>query len=87
MLCPLCGGTLRPVERLGIELDHCSECGGIWMDQGELNELVRREAISSFEKGQEALSEARHDREYDKPATSESNFHIARAAMREAHLI
>jgi Zn-finger nucleic acid-binding protein len=88
MLCPLCGGALHPVERQGIEIDHCGDCGGIWMDQGELSELVRREALAAFQKGQDALTEARHDREYDKPALPESNFHIARAsAIRKVEVI
>jgi uncharacterized protein len=80
MLCPVCGGALLPVERQGIEIDHCKECGGIWLDQGELNELVRREAFASFQKGQEVLSEARHAREYDPNPLQESNFGIARAS-------
>ena len=87
MLCPLCGGSLHPVERQGIEIDHCSDCGGIWMDQGELSELVRREALAAFQKGQEVLTEARHDREYDRPSLSESNFHIARATVVKAQVI
>ena len=65
MQCPLCAATLRAVERQGVELDYCPQCGGMWLDQGELNELIRREATVAIQKGQDALMAARRDREYD----------------------
>ena len=65
MMCPLCARALSPVERLGIELDYCTSCGGMWLDQGELNALVRRETLAALERGQDALLASRRDREYD----------------------
>lgn len=41
--CPGCGAVLqRSAARHGIEIDACAECGGIWLDAGEL------EAIEAF---------------------------------------
>lgn len=37
--CPKCGGTMREVQRSGIAVDRCSECGGIFLDAGELERL------------------------------------------------
>jgi len=70
MICPLCAGELKAVERQGIELDYCSDCGGIWLDQGELSELIRRESVAAMLEGQRMLSDARHQREYDQPVVS-----------------
>lgn len=65
MTCPLCAGELETVERQGIELDHCVQCGGIWLDQGELNELIRRESFAAVEEGQRALAASRRERDFD----------------------
>jgi len=70
MVCPLCAGELKVVERQGIELDYCPDCGGIWLDQGELSELIRRESAAAMREGQRLLSAARHQREYDQPVIS-----------------
>lgn len=65
MLCPVCATELQPVERQDIELDHCPTCQGIWLDQGELSELVRREATAAIVRGHALLTDARKDREFD----------------------
>ena len=69
MMCPLCARPLDPVERQGVEIDYCSQCGGIWLDQGELSELIRREAVAAVVKGQDVLLAARQEREYDRLAS------------------
>jgi len=66
MLCPLCSRALKPVERQGVEIDYCIQCGGIWLDQGELTELIRRETVEAVVRGQDSLMAARRDREYDR---------------------
>jgi Zn-finger nucleic acid-binding protein len=39
--CPNCGAPLQTsAERLGVEIDACLECGGIWLDAGELEQLT-----------------------------------------------
>jgi Zn-dependent protease with chaperone function/Zn-finger nucleic acid-binding protein len=37
MKCPACPGTLKEVmAKNGVLVDYCSECKGIWLDQGEI---------------------------------------------------
>lgn len=72
MICPVCASELKAVERQGVELDYCPSCKGIWLDQGELTELIRRESVAAVVEGQRALSNARHQREFDE-ATSVFN--------------
>ena len=38
--CPKCGASLVPVTFRGVELDKCSRCSGIWLDCGELDQVV-----------------------------------------------
>ena len=66
MYCPVCATPLHAVERLEISMDFCPTCGGIWLDQGELDELVRREAAAAIEVGLAKLSQARRSRAYDR---------------------
>jgi uncharacterized protein len=40
MICPVCKNSMLVIERDRIELDHCSNCGGIWFDSGELELLL-----------------------------------------------
>ena len=43
-VCPVDGATLVPVERSGIEIDHCPTCRGVWLDRGELDKIIERSA-------------------------------------------
>jgi Zn-finger nucleic acid-binding protein len=74
LLCPLCARPLRAVERQGVEIDHCADCGGFWLDQGELDSLVRQEAVVALMRGQQAMRESRREREYDRPAAEDADF-------------
>jgi len=38
--CPKCAGELIPVPYRGVELDKCSRCQGVWLDFGELDQVV-----------------------------------------------
>lgn len=31
-------------ERSGIEIDYCPECRGVWLDRGELDKIMERDA-------------------------------------------
>lgn len=35
-MCPECGSPLVALELNGVEIDYCPECGGTWLDKGEL---------------------------------------------------
>ena len=45
MDCPRCASPLIVVEAAGVEVDHCTACGGAWLDSGEL-ELLLEEAAN-----------------------------------------
>jgi tRNA(Ile2) C34 agmatinyltransferase TiaS len=39
--CPKCPGSLESYTFQGFALERCQNCGGIWMDKGELEGIVR----------------------------------------------
>lgn len=39
--CPRCGGDLRETHAEMVKIDECTECGGIWLDKGEIEQLRR----------------------------------------------
>jgi len=40
--CPKCPGHLEAYTFEGFALDRCDKCGGIWMDRGELEDVVHK---------------------------------------------
>lgn len=40
--CPKCPGSLESYTFQGFMLDRCHDCGGVWMDRGELEDVVRK---------------------------------------------
>lgn len=44
LTCPKCQAPMRSYERSGITLERCTECGGIFLDRGELERLTDAEA-------------------------------------------
>lgn len=43
MNCPAgCGIALLMTERLGVQIDYCPQCRGVWLDKGELEKIVER---------------------------------------------
>lgn len=42
--CPNCGGEFAELERAGVRIDACRSCRGVWLDRGELEQLVERES-------------------------------------------
>ena len=46
MACPVDGTTLTMSERSGIEIDYCPTCRGVWLDRGELDKIIERNAVS-----------------------------------------
>lgn len=41
--CPKCGTRLQQHSMHGVSVEECPTCRGMWLDQGELQELGRRE--------------------------------------------
>jgi len=51
--CPVCKNAMITLELARVEIDHCTDCGGIWLDAGELELLLgnsknARELLDSF---------------------------------------
>ena len=42
MNCPHCNVTLTVTHRQGVEIDHCPQCRGVWLDRGELDKIIER---------------------------------------------
>jgi uncharacterized protein len=40
MDCPRCAGLLQERTRVGVVVDICERCRGIWLDRGELEKIV-----------------------------------------------
>jgi len=45
MRCPKCGMELVEIDYKEIKIDKCSACGGIWLDQGELEHLDQEQGF------------------------------------------
>jgi Zn-finger nucleic acid-binding protein len=48
MNCPIDGTELRVSDRQGVEIDYCPKCRGVWLDRGELDKIIERNARSPY---------------------------------------
>ena len=53
MDCPVCKSAMIVLELAEVEIDYCSDCGGIWLDAGELELLLEdskntKQLLNSF---------------------------------------
>jgi len=48
MRCPKCGSKLEEVDLLGIKVDQCEKCFGIYFDRGELELLLEAQEPRGF---------------------------------------
>jgi hypothetical protein len=46
MKCPKCGMNLVEIDYKSIKVDRCSFCEGIWLDSGELAQIIKLEKSS-----------------------------------------
>lgn len=44
MKCPVDNETLVMTDRGGVEIDYCPKCRGVWLDRGELDKIIERNA-------------------------------------------
>jgi hypothetical protein len=42
---------MRSIERSGVVVDRCSECGGLFLDRGELEKLMEAEGTYNNSRG------------------------------------
>jgi len=43
MKCPKCGMDLQEISLHGVTVDQCANCGGVFLDKGELDALAKHE--------------------------------------------
>jgi Zn-finger nucleic acid-binding protein len=41
--CPKCDGTLQETQYENIKIDVCDKCTGVWLDAGELAQVVDKD--------------------------------------------
>src|SRR5687767_3627686 len=44
MKCPKCGNDLAELEFHGVKVDQCGNCGGIFLDKGELEAIEKHDS-------------------------------------------
>ena len=55
MKCPKCGSDMEEIGLLGIKVDQCSQCFGIYFDKGELELLLEAKEPKGFLSGMKRL--------------------------------
>ena len=55
--CPKCSGQFVELDRSGIKIDDCRECRGVFLDRGELDQIIEREqrAVANVYEDDEAF--------------------------------
>lgn len=49
MHCPKCGMELTELKFRAVAIDKCTSCGGVWLDDGELETLLKNDGgLKSF---------------------------------------
>lgn len=50
--CPKCHIRMDRVDAKGVDVDRCVKCGGIWLDQGELDSILKtKDAVKNVVAG------------------------------------
>ena len=68
MVCPVCDKEMLVLEFKLVEIDHCAQCGGVWLDSGELALIGKRagalhgDLLAALESGQGEPDKARPKR-------------------------
>jgi Zn-finger nucleic acid-binding protein len=40
--CPRCDLEMIKKKRMGVTIDKCGKCGGIWLDNGEIEKILEK---------------------------------------------
>jgi protein-arginine kinase activator protein McsA len=43
MKCPKCGMDLKEIELHGVKVDQCANCGGVFLDAGEIDQISKHD--------------------------------------------
>jgi Zn-finger nucleic acid-binding protein len=52
MTCPKCQSPMRTHKRNGVTIEQCTKCHGIFLDRGELEQLIGAESSFLGREGQ-----------------------------------
>lgn len=44
MRCPRCSANLTETKFEDVAIDRCDNCGGVWLDSGELEQLIQKDS-------------------------------------------
>ncbi len=66
MKCPIDSVDLLMSDRQGIEIDYCPTCRGVWLDRGELDKIIERDA-SDAAGGHDDRNDNDHPRRVSSP--------------------
>ena len=65
VICPKCRGRMRTYERNGVLVDQCDECRGIFLDRGELEQLLNAQRGHERRDVDDERHHDRHDHDRD----------------------
>lgn len=51
MKCPRCSSAMETVQVEDIQIDRCTECGGLWFDEFELADLMAKKGAEGVDTG------------------------------------
>lgn len=51
LICPKCQGEMRSYERNSVTVDQCTQCRGVFLDRGELEQLIDQESSYVADRG------------------------------------
>lgn len=60
MKCPKCSGAMSPIRYQDIEVDRCAQCGGLWFDMLEAEELKALSGSDAIDTGSEGTGKVQN---------------------------
>lgn len=64
-MCPNCSVGTQQITRVGVQIDMCPQCRGVWLDRGELEKILELER-SDDHRPDDSRSDTRHARDHDR---------------------
>lgn len=74
MSCPVDGAALVMSERSGVEIDYCPTCRGVWLDRGELDKIIERNAASQAQQQQQQQPQSQQQAPQYQPQQRQPSF-------------
>ena len=57
IICPWCHAEMHTRDQHGVEIDLCPNCQGVWLDRGELEQIVERSRGATVPDDRDAITE------------------------------